>query len=94
MIGWGKDIAGHGEETEDHVREALRLSPGDVKAYAWMTWAGAAKLSIGNDAEALAWLRRSVDSNRSLPRTHFNLASALAHLGRLKEARAAGLPEQ
>jgi hypothetical protein len=24
MIGWGKDIAGHGEETEGHVREALR----------------------------------------------------------------------
>jgi TolB-like protein/class 3 adenylate cyclase/tetratricopeptide (TPR) repeat protein len=90
MIGWGKDIAGHGEETEGHVREALRLSPGDVKAYAWMALAGAAKLSIGNDAEAVAWLRRSIDSNRTLPRTHFNLASALAHLGRLKEARAAG----
>jgi TolB-like protein/class 3 adenylate cyclase/tetratricopeptide (TPR) repeat protein len=88
MIGWGKDVAGRGEETEAHVREALRLSPSDVKSSDWMTIAGGAKLSIGKDAEAVAWLRRAIDSNRTFAWAHFSLASALAHLGRLDEARA------
>jgi TolB-like protein/class 3 adenylate cyclase len=88
VIGWGRDVAGRGEETEAHVREALRLSPGDVKSFNWMTIAGAAKLSIGKDAEAVAWLRRAIDSHRTFAWAHFSLASALAHLGRLDEARA------
>jgi tetratricopeptide repeat protein len=38
---------------------------------------------------SVAWLRRSIDANRNMPYTHFNLAAALALLGRLDEARAA-----
>jgi hypothetical protein len=54
-----------------------------------MFMAGVAKLQLGNDEEAVTWERRSIDANRNLPLAHFNLAAALAHLGRLGEARAA-----
>jgi hypothetical protein len=50
-------------------------------------FAGIAKLWLGTDGEAVAWLRRSVEANRN-SLAHFYLAAALAHLGELGEARA------
>jgi TolB-like protein len=90
-IGWAKFLLGRGEETEAHVREALRLSPRDINAFRWTTFVGIAKLQLGADAEAVVWLRRSIDVKRDMPYTHFNLAAALALLGRLDEARTAAL---
>ena len=58
-------------------------------AYLWMSYAGIAKLWQGADAEAVAWLRRSVEANRNYPLAHFYLAVALAYIGELDEARAA-----
>jgi TolB-like protein/class 3 adenylate cyclase len=89
IIGHGKNTLGRAEETEGHSLEALRLSPRDINAYHWMFLAGAAKLQLGSDEEAVAWQRRSIDANRNFPLAHFYLAVALAHLGRLDEARAA-----
>ncbi len=88
-IGHAKYFLGRGAETEAHVQEALRLSPGDTHAFVWMMFAGLAKLQIGADEEAVARFRRSVEINRNHTRTHFFLAAALAHLGRLDEARSA-----
>jgi TolB-like protein/Tfp pilus assembly protein PilF len=88
-IGTAKYFTGRAEETESHVLEALRLSPRDTYAYAWMNTAGFAKLSLGRDEEAAVWLLRSIDANRNLPSAHFFLAAAQAHLGRMSEARAA-----
>jgi hypothetical protein len=48
---------------------------------------GLAKLQLGADAEAVTWLRRSIDANRNFPLTHFILTAALALLGLLDEAR-------
>jgi tetratricopeptide (TPR) repeat protein len=87
-IGLGKVALGRAEETEGHILEALRLSPRDVLAWHWMFMAGVAKLQLGSDEEAVAWERRSIDGNRNIPLTHFNLAAALVHLGRFDEARA------
>ena len=53
------------------------------------TIAGLAKLLLGADAEAVAWLRRALEANRNYPVAHFHLAAALALLGSLEEARAA-----
>jgi hypothetical protein len=50
---------------------------------------GVAKLGVGADEKAAAWLRRAVETNRNLPLTHFFLAAALAQLERLDEAWAA-----
>jgi tetratricopeptide (TPR) repeat protein len=88
-IGMAKYFIGRGAETEVHVREALRISPRDAEAYAWICFAGIAKLWLGADAEAVAWLRRSIEANRNFPQAHFYLAAALAHLGELAQALAA-----
>jgi TolB-like protein/class 3 adenylate cyclase len=89
LIGWAKFLLGRSEETEAHIHEALRLSPRDIFAFRWMGFVGVAKLQLGADEEAVAWLRRSIEANRNLPQTHFHLAAALALLGSLGEARAA-----
>jgi TolB-like protein/Tfp pilus assembly protein PilF len=88
MIGIAKRSAGRSEETESHVLEALRLSPRDTFAYSWMAFVGSAKICLGKDEEAVAWLRRSIETNRNQP-GHFFLAAAQAHLGRMSEAQAA-----
>jgi TolB-like protein len=88
-IGWGKICIGRTEETEAHIAEALRLSPRDTQAYIWMTYAGIAKNHLGSYAQAVAWLRRSIEANRNYPPAYFALAVALAHLGRVEEARSA-----
>lgn len=87
-IGMAKYFCGRAADTEGHIREALRLSPRDVYAYRWMLFVGIAKAQLGADAEAVAWLRRSIEANRNYPLAHFHLAEELAHLGELEEARA------
>ena len=89
IIGRAKYLIGRGEETETHVHEALRLSPGDTFVYFWMTFAGVAKLQLGADEEAVSWFRRGIETNQNFPPAHFYLAAALAHLGQLDEAQAA-----
>jgi tetratricopeptide (TPR) repeat protein len=92
FIGAGKTFAGHAEENEAHVQEALRLSPRDRNANQWMASVAAAKLNLGAYGEAAEWARRAIDTNRNHPLAHFWLAAALAQLGRLDEARQAIQP--
>ena len=88
-IGIAKNFMGRAAETEAHILEALRLSPRDVVAHRWMHIVGLAKIQLGADAEAAAWLRRSIEVNRNFPPTHFWLAAALGLLGALDEAQTA-----
>jgi hypothetical protein len=37
----------------------------------------------------MGWLRRAIEANRNFPTAYFNLAIALAQLGRLDDARSA-----
>jgi tetratricopeptide (TPR) repeat protein len=87
-IGSAKLYLGRGEETEAHVEQALRLSPRDTSVYIWTLFVGLAKFWQGTDAEAIVWLRRSLEANRNHPTGQFYLAAALAQLGELDEARA------
>lgn len=88
-IGMAKYFIGCATETEAHIQEALRLSPRDIFAHRWMLFVGIAKLQLGADAEAVVWLRRSIEANLNFPLAHFHLAEALALLGQIDEARAA-----
>jgi TolB-like protein/class 3 adenylate cyclase len=88
-IGLGKVFVGRAEETEAHIVEALRLSPRDTMAYAWMTQAGIAKNLLGLWEQAVAWFRRAIEANRNYPHQYFAMSAALAQLGRLDEARSA-----
>ena len=86
QTGVAKIFLGQAEDTEAHIQEALRLSPRDTFVYCWYTFAGTAKIHLGQDEDAVVWLRRSIETNRNHPNSHFYLAAALAHLGRLPEA--------
>ena len=89
VIGWAKCLMGQAAETEGHIFEALRLSPRDIGAYWWSSCVARAKIQLGLDAEAVAWLRRSIEANRNFPFAHFALAAALALVGAVDESRAA-----
>jgi tetratricopeptide (TPR) repeat protein len=89
QFGLAKILTGRAEETEAHVNEALRLSPRDTVSQTWMAFAGVAKFSLGSDEQAATLFRRALEISRNYPLVHFYLAAALAHLGRLDEARAA-----
>ncbi|WGR70282.1 MULTISPECIES: adenylate/guanylate cyclase domain-containing protein [unclassified Bradyrhizobium] len=89
FIGVAKYFIGRAEETEAHIYEAIRLSPRDEGAHRWMFWVGFSKLMLGADAEAVVWFRRSLNDNSNFPIAYFELAAALAHLGKLDEARGA-----
>jgi tetratricopeptide (TPR) repeat protein len=88
-IGSAKFAMGRAAETEGHIIEALRLSPLDITAYWWKFCVGLAKMQLGADAEAVGWLRRSIEANRNFSLAHFALAAALGLLGALDEARTA-----
>jgi TolB-like protein len=88
-VGHANYCLGRPEETESHVREALRLSPHDTLAFVWLGTIGMANFNLGKDEEAIVWLKRSIETNRNYSVAHFFLAAALAHLGRMEEARAA-----
>jgi TolB-like protein len=88
-IGLAKFYMGRPTDTEGHVLEAFRLSPRDLSAYRLMRFVGVAKLHLGADAEAIGWLRRSIEANRNHPPAHFALAAVLGLQGSLDEARTA-----
>jgi TolB-like protein/class 3 adenylate cyclase len=88
-IGIGKYFIGRGGETEAHIQEALRLSPLDILAFRWMWILGLAKFQLNADADAAAWMRRSLETNRNQPIGHFLLGAVLAQMGMPGEARAA-----
>jgi tetratricopeptide (TPR) repeat protein len=87
-IGIAKFHLGRGGETEAHMEHAFRLSPRDTLVCIWTMFVGLAKLWQGVDAEAIVWLRRSLEANRNYPSAHLFLAAALALVGELDEARA------
>jgi tetratricopeptide (TPR) repeat protein len=88
-IGWAKALLGRSGETEAHANEAFRLSPHDIYAFRWINGIGVAKSQMGADAEAAAWLRRSIEANPNQSMSYFLLAATLARLGEMNEAGAA-----
>ena len=89
MIGLAKYCHRSRRGNRDHVQEALRLSPRDTNAYRWMMFAGFAKLYLGAMRRQSRGCVAAIETNRNFPLAHFYLAAALAHLGRLDEARSA-----
>jgi TolB-like protein/class 3 adenylate cyclase/Tfp pilus assembly protein PilF len=86
FIGLGKMYIGQAEETEGHIVEALRLSPRDSFAYAWLTFAGLAKNYLGLHDDGVRWFQRAIEANRNYSLPYFHLGVALARLGRPDEA--------
>ena len=89
LIGLGKIYIGRAEETEAHIADALRLSPRDTWVYGSITTAGSAQLHVARYEQAVARCRRAIEANRNYALPYFQLAAALAQLGRTAEARSA-----
>jgi len=89
ILAMSKRFLARPEETEAHAMQALKLSPRDPLVRGWYFQIGASALQLGQHDKAVTWLRRSIEADRNVAHAHFFLASALAHLGRLDEARRA-----
>jgi TolB-like protein/class 3 adenylate cyclase/tetratricopeptide (TPR) repeat protein len=88
QIGLAKMFDLHPEETERHVREALRVSPHDTDAYDWVAFIAYAKQRLGAYEDALGFFRQSIELNPNYATARFLMAADLVELGRLDEARA------
>jgi tetratricopeptide (TPR) repeat protein len=86
LAGLIKIFQGRAEETEQHEREAIRLSPRDPNLREWYFFMGIADLYLGRLDQAVRRLRKSVEINSEYELTHFYLAAALALSGRQEEA--------
>ncbi len=84
-------LAGQSEEAIDALDEALRLSPRDPVAWAFMMVRSVALILLHRHDEALEWARKSQRQPNAGGTVwpYAQEASALAHLGRIDEARAA-----
>jgi TolB-like protein len=88
-IGLGKCYLGRAEEADDYIMRAFRLSPRDNRAFTWMINAGVAQSYLAADEPAVYWFKRAIETNPNVAAfVHVYLAAALAHLGRIEEARA------
>lgn len=74
---------GSAATAEEHLRAAIALQPGYVRAFANL---GRALDRQGKTEEAIGWYRQALDIEPDLPETRNNLGIALAKRGRLDEA--------
>ena len=92
ILGWCKTVTGSPEEEIVLVQKAIQLNPADPNLYYRYRRMGYAAVLLGRYQEAVPWLKRALALNpeaskESLSSTYHMLAAALAHAGRLEEAR-------
>ena len=85
--GWVRNYMGQPREAIVALQRSIRLSPRDPMHFRTQTALGYAYLSLEEFDEAIMWGRRALESNPNYNPTYRLLASALAHAGRLDEAR-------
>lgn len=88
--GWNKIYAGDPAAAIEWFGRGKHLSPVDTKSFIYDSGIAYALIMLGRDEEALHWANKAVAANARWMTGHRALASALAHLGRLDEARAVG----
>jgi adenylate cyclase len=70
------------------IAQAIHQSPHDPLLGNWLFSVGIAKLYLGKDDEAIAWLRRSVAELPNFGASHLFLCAAYAAADRMTEAKA------
>ncbi|MBY0334475.1 MAG: hypothetical protein K2X49_27780 [Acetobacteraceae bacterium] len=86
---WGYLHAGLPAAAVPHYEAAIRLSPLDHQMAVFQSGLAIAQLMLGHYEEAIGSARRAIAHNEIWAGSYLALASALAHLGRIEEARAA-----
>ncbi len=89
VLGNVLDLAGQSREGLACLERALALSPRDPHAKFYLALCARASIVIGDYAGAESWAGKAIGFDPSIARPYFMLASALGHLGRTKQARAA-----
>jgi adenylate cyclase len=79
--------AGHAAKTVEYVENALRLSPRDPLAYAFLETKGRGLFSLSRYDEAAEAFRQSVAVNPELPDGYAMLSASLAMMGHHADAR-------
>jgi len=87
--GWVHLYAGDPAAAAEWFSRGQQLSPLDSRNFIYYSGLAYALSMLGRDEEALGWAQRSVATKPSWVTGWKALASALVHLGRLGEARAA-----
>jgi adenylate cyclase len=88
-LGWALIYSGRPEEGLPVVDEAIRLSPRDPMLWGFLTLKGLAFVAMDRHEEALKWIRKALRQSNAGVRTHVFEVIALAHLGRIEEAKEA-----
>jgi len=73
----------------DHADRAMRLSPFDYYSFLFSFARGASHFHLRQLPEAMVWLSKAAHQNPQFTSTYVSLGSALAHAGRMEEARVA-----
>jgi TolB-like protein/class 3 adenylate cyclase len=84
-----RNFAGDYVTAAEHADRALRLSPFDHHIFTFSRARADSHLYRRQPLEAVSWLRRAAHENPRHAPTFLHLGSALAHAGKLEEARAA-----
>jgi adenylate cyclase len=85
--GWVRNYSGQPRQAIEALRRSIRLSPRDPMLYRPQAALSFAHLMLEEFDEAIAWGRRALEENPNYTVTYRPLACALAHTGRLEEAR-------
>ncbi len=80
---------GRARDTFPWIERAFALSPRDPLRSVWYGAIARARIAIGEDALAIEAARLGIAANRDHAHNYAVLAGALAHLGRMEEAKAA-----
>jgi adenylate cyclase len=87
--GWVSLFGEQYEQAVERLEHALRLNPRAPDRHQALTGMGAALAILGRFEEAVPWLSEAITLRPDFPTPLFTLAIALAHLGRIDEAKAA-----
>jgi adenylate cyclase len=89
MLGCVLGFGGYRDEALDRIRQAMRASPHDPLTWLWTLWRATILLGGRKFEASLEALHQVLRLRPGLALVHELMASCLAHLGRLDEARAA-----
>jgi adenylate cyclase len=91
-IAWSRsamtaNFLGRGEEAQQRVRNALRLSPFDLQAFTFLTTNATASFVLGRYEEAIELYEKARRANPRYKAAWRMLIAALSLAGRIEEAR-------
>jgi adenylate cyclase len=89
VLGTALDSVGRSEDGVGEIERALQINPRDPRNHILINTVARAHLVARSYEEAASWARRAIQHRPDYPHAQYLLASALGHLGRLGEARAA-----